>query len=99
MVMLPHKRLVSILLAACLAVAAVFAEGFVLANLDHDHGGGPCPVCLQLEAARILFEGLGRAGLFSPALCFVPGISVAKNRLCFSLALQTLVGLKIKHTS
>jgi hypothetical protein len=99
MATLPQKRLLSVGLAACLTFAAVFAEGFVLVNLGHDHGGKPCPVCLQLEAARILLEGLGRAGLFSLAFCFVLRVSAAQNRLCCSLALQTLVGLKIKNNS
>jgi hypothetical protein len=99
MVMLPQKRLSLIILAACLAFAAVFAGGIVLANLGHAHPGEPCSVCLQLEAAHILLEGLGRMGLFFLAICLVPHACAAKNRLCFSAVTQTLVGLKIKNNS
>ena len=97
--MLPHRRLPLVVLAACLVFAAVFAEGFVLANLDHAHAGGPCSVCLQLEAARFLLEGLGRIGLCALAFSLVLRVSAARNRLCFSPVPQTLVGLNIKSNS
>ena len=98
MVKLPQKRLPPVVLTACLAFAAFFAEGFVLANFDHVHAGEPCSVCLQLEAAHSLLAGLGRIGLFVLAFRFAPQTAAVKNRLCFSPVPQTLVALHIKHT-
>lgn len=99
MVMSPQKRLSLIVLAACLVFAAVFAEDFVIANLCHAHPGEPCSVCLQLETAHSLLEGLGRAGLLFLAFRPAPRVFAAKRRLCCVPATQTLVGLKIKNNS
>jgi putative copper export protein len=99
MVALPAKRLPLIVLTACVAFAAVFAEGFVLANLGHGHAGEACSVCLQLEAAHNLLEGLGRGGLFVPAFCLVQRASAVKKHRRFPVLPQTLVALKTKNTS
>jgi hypothetical protein len=100
MVGLSQKRALLVVLAVCLAFAAVFAGDFVLANLGHAHPGEPCSVCLQLEAAHHLLEGLGRAGLFLLACRLAPQAAAAvKNSLCFFVVPQTLVGLNIKNNS
>jgi hypothetical protein len=99
MVGIPHKKLPLVVLTACLAFAALSAEGFVLANTDHAHTGEHCSLCLQIKAAQSLLEGLGRAALFAPAACLVPQLSAAKNCCYFSAGPQTLVGLKIKNNS
>jgi hypothetical protein len=96
---LRQKRLLLALLTACLASAALLSEGFVLANLNHAHTGEHCSLCLQIEAAQKLLEGLGRAGLFALAACFALESSALKNRLCFSFAPQTPVSLKTKNNS
>jgi hypothetical protein len=97
--MLPRKKLLLTVLAACLGFAALFAGDFVLINLGHAHPGEPCSVCLQLEAAHSLLEGPGRAGLFLFALCLVPQTAAVRNPSCFSGVPQTLVGLNIKNNS
>ena len=99
MVMLPQKRLPLVLVAGCLVLAATGAEGFVLANLDHAHAGEPCSVCLQVEAARVLLEGLGRVCLCALTFRLVLRVSAVKNRLCSFSAPQTLVALNIKNNS
>jgi hypothetical protein len=99
MAKLRQKRLLLALLTACLVFAAVFSEGFVLANLNHVHTGEHCSLCLQIEIAQKLLEGLGRIGLFALAACLAPESSVLKNLLCFSFAPQTLVAQKIKNNS
>jgi hypothetical protein len=96
---LRQKRLLLALLTACLVFAALFSEGFVLANLNHVHVGEHCSLCLQIEIVQKLLEGLGRAGLFALVACLVPESSALKNRLCFSFAPQTLVALKTKNNS
>jgi hypothetical protein len=96
---IPHKKLPLVLLTACLAFAALFAEGFVLANTDHVHTGEHCSLCLQIKAAQSLLDGLGRAGLFALASCLVPRLSAVRNYFYFSAAPQTLVTLKIKNNS
>ncbi|GHU92154.1 hypothetical protein FACS189479_00160 [Spirochaetia bacterium] len=93
-------RLPLIVLTACLALAAVFAEGFVFTSLDHDCTGEHCSVCLQIEIAQNLLKGLGRIGLFALAACLIPQTTlIIKSRLSLALAPQTLVGLKTKYNS
>ncbi|GHV82950.1 hypothetical protein AGMMS50212_02900 [Spirochaetia bacterium] len=100
MVGFSQKRLTLIVLTACLALAAVFAESFVFTNLDHDCLGEHCSVCLQIEIAQNVLEGLGRIGLFALAACIILQILVIiKNRLRFSFFPQTLVGLKVQYNS
>ena len=100
MVKFSQKRLPRIVLRACLALAAVSAEIFVLTNLDHDCTREHCPVCLQIDIAQNLLEGLGRIGLCAFAACLVPQILVIiKSSLCFSVLPQTLVGLKVQYNS
>ncbi|GHV43092.1 hypothetical protein AGMMS49546_23710 [Spirochaetia bacterium] len=87
-------------LTACLALAAVSAGVFVFTNLDHDCIGEHCSVCLQIEIAQNLLEGLGCIGLFTFAACLISQILVIlKSRLCFSFVPQTLVGLKVQYNS
>jgi hypothetical protein len=94
------RRLPLIVLTACLALAAVFAESFVFTHLDHDCIGEHCSVCLQIEIAQSLLQGLGRIGLLALAACLVPQIFKAiKSRLSFAVIPLTLVGLKIKYNS
>ncbi|GHT58015.1 hypothetical protein FACS1894109_11410 [Spirochaetia bacterium] len=94
------RRLPLIVLTVFLALSAVFAEGFVFTHLDHDCTGNYCSVCLQIETARNLLEGLGRIGLFALAACLIPQILVIiKRRLSFSFFPQTLVGLKVQYNS
>jgi hypothetical protein len=59
MVEFPRKRLLLIVLTACLALAALSAEIFVFTHLDHDCIGENCSVCLQIETAQSLLKGLG----------------------------------------
>jgi hypothetical protein len=99
MTKLRQKRFSLALLTACLVFAAVFSQGFVLANLNHVHTGEQCSVCLQMEIAQKLLEGLARAGLLALAFCLVPQSSAVKNRLFFFVVPQTLVALKIKNNS
>ncbi|GHV19963.1 hypothetical protein FACS189494_02780 [Spirochaetia bacterium] len=98
MVQFSQKRLPLIVLTACLALAAVFAEGFVFTSLDHDCTGEHCSVCLQIEITQNLLEGLARIGIFTVAACLIPKILVIiKNRLRFSFFPQTLVKLKVQY--
>jgi hypothetical protein len=99
MVGIPHKKLPLVVLTACLAFAALFAESFVLANIDHAHTGEHCSLCLHIRTAQNLLEGLGRAALFALAACLAPQLSTAKKCFCFSADPQTLVELKIKNNS
>lgn len=93
-------RLPLIVLTACLALSAVFAGGFVFANLNHDCIGEHCSVCLQIEIAQNLLEGLGHFTYGALAACLVPQIFVIiKSRLCFSVLPQTLVELKVQYNS
>ncbi|GHU60175.1 hypothetical protein FACS189444_6740 [Spirochaetia bacterium] len=93
-------RLPLIILTACLTLSAVFAEGFVFTNRNHDCTGAHCPVCLQIEIAQNLLEGLGRFSSLALAACLIPQILVIlKSRLCFSFVPQTLVGLKVQYNS
>jgi hypothetical protein len=79
--------------------AAVFAEVFVFTNLDHDHTGEHCSVCLQIKITHLL-EGLGRICFFAFAAGLIPQTSVITKRcLCFSIVPETLVELKIKYNS
>jgi multidrug transporter EmrE-like cation transporter len=59
-----------IVLTACLALTAVFAEFFVFTHLDHDCIGENCSVCLQIEIAQSLLEGLGRIGIIVLGIVF-----------------------------
>jgi hypothetical protein len=94
------KGLLLIVLTACLALAAVFAESFIFTHLDHDCIGEHCSVCLQIEIAQGLLEGLGRIGLLALAACLIPRILVnTKSRLSFVVVPHTLVDLKIKYNS
>ena len=96
----PQKRLPLIVLTACLALAAASADVFVLTHLEHDCSGGPCAVCLQIEIAQSLLEGLGRIGLFALALGLVPQIAVIiKGRLFCSIIPKTLISLKVKYNT
>jgi hypothetical protein len=100
MVKFSQKRLPLIVLMALLLPAAVFAEGFVFTHLDHDCIGEHCSVCLQIEISQSLLEGLGRIGILALAARLILQILIIiKNRLCFSILPQTLVGLKIKYNS
>ena len=93
-------RLLLIVLTACLALAAVFAESFVFTHLAHDCTGEHCSICLQIKIAQNLLEGLGRIGLFALAACFILQIRISiKNWLCFYVFSQTLVGLKVQYNS
>jgi hypothetical protein len=100
MVKFSQKRLPLIVLTACLALSAVFAEGFVFTHLDHDCIGEHCSVCLQIEIAQSLLEGLGRIGILALAACLIPQIFVIiKNCLYYSIVPQTLISLKVKYNS
>jgi hypothetical protein len=96
---LSQKRLLLALLTACLVFAALFSQGFVLTNLNHVHTEEHCSLCLQIEIAQKLLEGLGRIGLLVLAACLVPESSALRSRLWLSVASQTLVALKIKNNS
>jgi hypothetical protein len=61
----PQKKPWLLTLTACVALAAVLAETFIFAHLDHDCCGEGCPVCAQIEAAQRLLEGLARTALFT----------------------------------
>jgi hypothetical protein len=87
------------LLTACLVFVSVFSQGFILANLNHVHAGEHCSVCLQMEIAQKLLEGLGRVGLFALVFCLAPQSSAVKNRLFLFVVPRTLVALKIKNNS
>ncbi|GHV92543.1 hypothetical protein AGMMS50268_30460 [Spirochaetia bacterium] len=94
------RRLPLIVLTVFLALSAVFAEGFVFTHLDHDCIGDHCSVCLQIEIAQNVLEGLGRIGLCALAAGLITQILVIiKNRLRFSFFPQTLVGLKVQYNS
>jgi hypothetical protein len=94
-----QKRLPLMVITACLALAAVSAEVFVFTRLNHDCTGEHCPVCLQLEIAQNLLEGLGRIGLFVLAACFIPLVLVTvRCRLSIAIVPPTLVGLKVKYS-
>jgi hypothetical protein len=94
-----QKKFFLVLLTACLVFASVFAKDFVLANLNHVHTGEHCSLCLQIEIAQKLLEGLGRIGLFVLAACLIPESSAVKNRLFFFAVPQSLVAQKIKSNS
>jgi flagellar biosynthesis protein FlhB len=59
MVEFPQKRLLFVALAACLALAFLWAGIFTLTHLDHDHTGEECSTCLQIEIAQAALKGFG----------------------------------------
>jgi hypothetical protein len=72
MVKFSQKRLPLIVLTACLALAAVFAEGFVIEEQDHEHVDASgrsvptsedCHICLEIQIAIRLIEAFGRLGV------------------------------------
>jgi hypothetical protein len=72
MVNFPQKRLPLIVLTACLALAAVFAEAFVIEEQNHEHvdaagrsvpAGEDCHICLEIQIAIRLIEAFGRLGV------------------------------------
>jgi hypothetical protein len=94
------KRLALIVLAACVALAAVFSEAFVFSHIDHDCIGEDCPVCLQIETALNLLEGLGLLSaitLFCVLKLYSRFVIKKINSIC--IALMTPVTLKIKLNS
>jgi hypothetical protein len=95
-----QKRLPLIILTAYIALAAVFAEAFVFAALDHDHVDGDCPVCLQIEAAQNLVKGFVLINL----AILLTGLAVyaktfVKNSTISYCILPTPVLLKVRSNS
>jgi hypothetical protein len=95
-----NPRLPLIVLTACLALAAVSAEFFVFTHLDHDCIGENCSVCLQIEIAQRVLEGLGHIGIIVLVIGFF-----AKTKQCikstpFSYTFTTSpILLKVKSLS
>ncbi|MDR0878819.1 MAG: hypothetical protein LBN21_12265 [Treponema sp.] len=100
MVRFPRNRLLLIALTVFLVFTAVFAEGFVFTHLDHDCIGEHCSVCLQIQIAQSLLEGLARFGIFAIAAGLIlQTFVIIKSRLSFVTIPLTLVELKIKYNS
>jgi hypothetical protein len=97
MVGFSRKRLLLIVITACVALAAVFAQAFVFTHLEHDCVGEDCPVCLQIETALSLLKGLGLLG----AIAFAGVASVCSKIIggkanSLYIGLMTPVTLKVK---
>jgi hypothetical protein len=107
MVTVPQKRLSCgsprlplIVLTACLALAAVSAEVFVFTHLDHDCIGEHCSVCLQIEIAQRVLEGLGRIGIIVLAIGFFAKAKKIIKSTSFSYIFTTSpILLKVKSLS
>jgi hypothetical protein len=98
---IPQKKICLVVFMALLALAAVSAEAFVFAALDHDHIGEHCQVCLHIQIAGRLLECLGRIGAVVllagfPALL---AASLVKRSAPFSHVPFTLIALKIQFNS
>jgi hypothetical protein len=95
-----NQRLPFVVLTVFLILAAVvLGEIFVFTNLDHEHTGEHCSVCLQIKITHLL-EGLECICFFTFADCRIPqNFLIVKSRLCFSVIPETLIELKIKYNS
>jgi hypothetical protein len=96
MIHVARKRLHLVIITACWILVAVFAEFFILTNLDHDCKGELCTICLHIDIAQRLCEGLGR-------ICIIAGLALVTLRSHALLELiirrpapPTLVRLKVK---
>jgi hypothetical protein len=92
------KRLFLIVLT--IALAAVFAEVLVFAQIDHDHTGEDCPVCLQIEIAKNLLKSLSLASLVAlfGALQSRAGTVIHRIKILF-IDPTTPITLKVKSTT
>jgi hypothetical protein len=96
----PRTRACFIVLAAFLALAAVFAGVFVFAVLDHDCVGEACLICPHLASARRLIESLGRTGFMILMAGFAARGAVPEKRSSAHVSFPlTLIGLKTKCNS
>jgi hypothetical protein len=95
------KPLFLIILLLYVAFTAFFEESFIFTHLyhahDHNGAGESCSVCYEIEAAQLLFEGLGRIGitLFAAGLVAYVKKNIKKPALT-AYAVLTPVTLKVR---
>jgi hypothetical protein len=100
MMKFPRKRLLLIVLAVCLALAALSAEVFVLTHIDHDCEGEECPVCAQIEIAQNALKALGLACIAAALAVFIPDADLfVKQARRFFTGLATPITLHVKSTT
>ncbi|MDR2516746.1 MAG: hypothetical protein LBC88_05120 [Spirochaetaceae bacterium] len=98
MTIIPHKRLVCLVLTAFLTLAAVFAEIFVFTRHDHEHTGEQCTICLEIQIVRQVLEGAGRAGAAGAAAVLAVRAALRAKRarsLCFIPATPVLLKTRL----
>ncbi|GHV27150.1 hypothetical protein AGMMS4952_08370 [Spirochaetia bacterium] len=94
------RRLPLIAMMAFLLPTAIFAESYVFTNLDHYCTGEHCPICLQIEIAKNLLEGLGRIGIIALITGFFAHAGKHIKKVPFSyLFSASPVLLKVKSTT
>jgi hypothetical protein len=94
------SRLSFLVLTACLAIAVVSADVFVFTHLDHDCNGEHCAVCLQIQIAQNMLEGLGRAGVMGTvAFFFAATVKTVKSASSFYARSTSPILIKVKFLS
>ena len=61
----PKRKILLLVLAACITFSVVFTENLAAGEIDHDCTGENCPVCLNIETAKGFLNTLKSAGSFS----------------------------------
>jgi hypothetical protein len=96
----PAKKILFLVLAACIAFSVIFAESLTAAGHDHDCAGEGCPVCLCIEAANNLLKVLKLALLFAILTAFFASRAEAPPKQPgFTSYLFSPVALKVRFNS
>jgi len=98
----PHFRvkIPLLILTACIAFSAIFAETLIADDHDHDCIGEGCPVCLCIEAAECFLKTLKLAGIgLFLASCSVFSVQFQKKPAEFTACLLSPVSLKVRFNS
>ncbi|MDR1909748.1 MAG: hypothetical protein LBQ35_07535 [Spirochaetaceae bacterium] len=97
----PYQRRRPFLLAftASLALTAVSTEAFITAHQHHDCSGEDCLICLQIETARHLLDGLVRAVAALMGFYALTVRVIVKAPVFLGPAPPTPVSLKVKFNT
>jgi hypothetical protein len=100
MEMYRKRKILLLILAACIVFSAVSAETLIAVEHDHICTGHYCHVCLQIEIVKCFLRTLNLAGIiFFIAVLrpfFTRAISVYNK---FSYNIPTLIALKVRFNS
>jgi hypothetical protein len=94
------RKILLLILAACIAFSVVFAETLTTGVHEHDCIGEGCPVCLCIEAAECFLKTLKvtGTGLFLAACSVFPG-QFHKNPAGSAVYSLSPVLLKVRFNS